>query len=276
MAIGIELMIGLLLAQAAPAPAPAPDPSFDEVRAARRAEALRDGAPVIEQLLREAGTAHYLVRYDGTAILSLRTPGRATNTAGICESDYLSVEMARAADPPGGASGVAPRIRRAESRRQYHLLRDPWNAPRRDVRGEALATACADPALAGHSWSDAPSDHAFEIALQSLALVRRALGEPRSTLVRVRCMAMRGCAFDRAAMAVRLDPLFSGDVLEPSYDSTCGDAGRRCQMFHLSDMTICGHWQLEIESDYSEPLRLRSATFVERPGGSIHCGQDVN
>lgn len=71
-----------------------------------------------------------------------------------------------------------------------------------------------------------------------------------------------------------IDPIFGGDIMAPDFRSTCGDGGRRCQRFMLLDLTICGHWDLEIESDWSEPLRLRSATFVQRPGGLIHCGGD--
>jgi len=275
--MGVSLGLALaLLAQAAPAPAAAaPSPTVDEIVAARRTEALRAGGPILDQLVREADGAYHHVDALGRGRLILSMRARASEIPGICERETLRIEMAGAAAPAGTEPGRAPRIRSVESKRQFHLLRDPWSAPRWEVAGEALAAACARPGEGSFAWYEAKSSFEYRLSLRSLAEVGRALADPRSRLIRVRCARSRTCRLDRAYMASQISPIFSGDVLEPAYNSTCGDGGLRCQRFMILDMSICGSWDIEIESDWANEPRLRSATFVERPGGLIHCnGED--
>ena len=284
--------------QPAPAPAPAPNPpgqvpdvlseaglqpTFDQIRAANRDKALREGGPVLEQLVREAGSAGFLTTYDGGSHLWIETRARGTSTSGICENDLIKIDMSRAPDSaagpagdPGGVGSARPaRIRSVETSKRYHLLRDPWNKPTWQVSGPALEAECAKISGTGYSFYAAESADEYRAALLGLEQVRAALADEHSPLIRIRCGRMRGdCGFDRKRWIAEIDPLFSGDVWAPAFNSACGDGGRRCQRFLLLDLSICGSWDLEMESDYAEPPRLRSATFTARPGGLIHCGGD--
>lgn len=258
-----------MLAQAAPATPP--PPTLDEIRATARAEALRDGAPVFDQLVREADSVYHIVDALGRRQISLTMRARASQVPGICEREMLSIQMADAA-----AAGIAPRqpprIRGIESERQFHLLRDAQDRPRWDVAGDALAIACAAPDEGGFDWFKARSAYEYRIGVLSLAEVDRALGDPGSRLIRVRCARAGRCRLDRAYMASQIDPTSSGDINDPQLRSTCGDGGHRCQSFMILDISICGSWDIEIESDWDDELHLRSATFVQRPGSMDHCG----
>jgi hypothetical protein len=262
-----------------PLPDSAPSPTVDELRAASRAKALRDSGPVIAQLVREAGSAGYRATPDGGSHMWIETRTRSSDTDGVCENELIRIEMNAAADPAGDLGAIEPsrpaRIRAVETSKRYHLLRDPWNKPTWQVSGAALEAECARISGTGYSFYEAPSSDEFKVALLSLERVRSALADADSPLIRIRCGRIRGdCGFDRKRWIAGIDPLFSGDVKEPAFRSTCGDGGRRCQRFLLLDYSICGSWDLEIESDYAEPLRLRSATFTARPNGLIHCGDD--
>ena len=232
-------------------------------------EARQAGAPIVEQLIREAPSPWYHRRADGTARLVLWTRGRASRRNGLCEREQVTVVSARPGE--AAAPGEPAHIRSVAVQPQFRVLRTDSGEPLWDVGGAALDRACADPLEARSAWFDADSIYAARSAVLGLFAVERELARPQSRLIEIRCGRQRNC-FDREAMASRIDPLGSITAFGPDAAGCRVRRGRSCQRFHIADMAICGSWQLDIESDEEEPFRLRRARFTRRANSAIHCG----
>lgn len=226
-------------------------------------EALRAGAPVVRIFLEEARDAYYQASPDRT-IFIVSTRPRQTHVGGLCARDEMRMEMAPAAAGPRRA-----RIRALEVVHRFHVLRTESGVPRWDVTWDALEDACAGIDEGASRWIEAETPDDAQAGVLGLLAVVRALGEPHSPLIRVRCRG-RNC-FDRAQVAALIAPLDPESIRRPAA-TRCGANDRyRCQVFFLVDVAICGGWQVEVESGWDEPFRLRSATFIRRAHIAIHC-----
>ncbi|HYG29668.1 MAG TPA: hypothetical protein VD887_05570 [Allosphingosinicella sp.] len=232
-------------------------------------EARQAGAPIVEQLLREAPSPWYHRRADGRARLVFWTRGRASRSDGLCEREQITIDSARPGEP--AAPGEPAHIRSVAVQPQFRALRNDSSQPLWEVTGAALDRACADPLEARSAWFDADSAYAARTAILGLFAVERELARPQSGLIEIRCGRQRNC-FDREAMASLIDPLGGMTAYGPDAAGCRVPRGRMCQRFHIADMAICGSWQLDIESDDEEPFRLRRARFTRRANSAIHCG----
>jgi hypothetical protein len=232
-------------------------------------EALRAGAPVVRQLLEEAPDAYYQAD-PGRTTFVIATRQRQTNVGGICGRDQVKMVMAPPGERPAAPAPRRARIRELEVDHQFHVLRTEDGAPRWDLTGDALEDACAGTGDGAFHWIEAESADEARAGVLGLLAVVRALGERDSPLIRFHCSGAR--CFDRAQVASLIEPFQPANISSRS-TRRCGAGGRyRCQIFFVVDIALCGGWQLEAESAWEEPFRLRSATFIKREGIAIHCG----
>lgn len=235
-------------------------------------EALRAGAPVVRQLLEEAGDAYYQAD-PGRTTFVVSTRQRRTNVGGICGRDQVTMVMAPPAERPAALSPRRARIRELEVAHQFHVLRTEEGAPRWDLADDALEDACAGTDAGAFHWIEAESPDEARAGVLGLLAVVRALGERDSPLIRFQCSGNR--CFDGTRVAALIEPFRPTNISSRS-TRRCGAGGRyRCQVFFIVDLALCGGWQLEVESGWDEPFRLRAATFIQRAGIAIHCnGED--